>query len=109
MAARREARRVRRGEGYERGVAKRCYRARKSEAPGVYSRVAVQARIDFYGGRCWICSATAYAMDHVKPLAQGGSNWPANLRPICTALQRSQEREVASGRAMASVAADDGA
>jgi 5-methylcytosine-specific restriction endonuclease McrA len=48
-------------------------------------------------------------MDHVKPLAQGGSNWPANLRPICTALQRSQEREVASGRAMASVAADDGA
>jgi hypothetical protein len=21
--------------------------------------------------------------DHVKPLARGGSNWPANLRPAC--------------------------
>jgi hypothetical protein len=54
-------------------------------AAGRATREAIQARLDFYGGLCWICrTAPAQAMDHVKPLAAGGSNWPANLRPACT-------------------------
>lgn len=67
-------------------VAEAAARAlRKRQAAGHASRQQIQARIDFYGGLCWICrAAPARAMDHVKPLACGGSNWPANLRPACT-------------------------
>jgi HNH endonuclease len=36
-----------------------------------------------WGGRCWMCGGQATATDHVKALVCGGSNWPANLRPIC--------------------------
>jgi 5-methylcytosine-specific restriction endonuclease McrA len=54
-------------------------------AAGWASRAAIQARIDFYGGLCWICRAAPYeAIDHVKPISRGGSKWPANLRPACT-------------------------
>lgn len=61
-----------------------AYRARKRDAPGKASIEAIAARIAFYGGRCWICrSDDAREVDHVKPLTKGGSNWPANLRPIC--------------------------
>ena len=31
-----------------------------------------------------MCGTEATAIDHVKPIARGGSNWPANLRPACT-------------------------
>ena len=44
----------------------------------------LQARIDYYGGRCWMCRAPWTCIDHVKPLSAGGCNWPANLRPACT-------------------------
>lgn len=42
------------------------------------------AKFDYYGGLCWICGDNASAMDHVKPLAAGGSHILANLRPACT-------------------------
>ena len=62
------------------------HRARKHQAAGYdYTTTAlVQARINFYGGLCYLCGKPAEAIDHVKPLARGGSHWPANLRPICT-------------------------
>lgn len=53
-------------------------------AEGHATKTQRQARIDFYGGLCWICRAPYQAVDHVKPIAKGGSKWPANLRPICT-------------------------
>ncbi len=66
------------------------YRARKLGAVGTCTHEQLQARIDFYGGLCWVCLALKVtepkvyeAIDHVIPLAKGGSNWPANLRPIC--------------------------
>lgn len=53
-------------------------------ADGFATRAQIKARVAFYGGLCWICRAVPYqAIDHVKPLARGGSNWPANLRPAC--------------------------
>ncbi|WP_161387544.1 HNH endonuclease signature motif containing protein [Enterococcus hirae] len=58
-------------------------RARKRSAAGVATLVQVRARVAYYGGRCWMCSAPWEQIDHVKPLAKGGSNWPANLRPVC--------------------------
>jgi 5-methylcytosine-specific restriction endonuclease McrA len=41
------------------------------------------ARIDYYGKLCYICKKSYGAIDHVIPLSKGGTNWPANLRPIC--------------------------
>lgn len=59
--------------------------ARLRAAAGAASKEQVDARMAFYGGVCWICrEATADCVDHVKPIAKGGSKWPANLRPACT-------------------------
>lgn len=62
--------------------------ARKLAASGTCSAEQLQARINYYGGCCYVCllegKHTPYeAIDHVIPLSKGGSNWPSNLRPIC--------------------------
>lgn len=71
-----------------RRLCERTYKAtrafRRKISGGKASRQGIQARIDLWGGLCWICRKPANALDHVKPIAKGGSNWPANLRPICT-------------------------
>jgi len=60
-------------------------RERARRAPGRATPAQIEARVEFYGRRCWICKVGPYAaLDHVKPLSKGGSNWPANLRPACT-------------------------
>jgi len=58
-------------------------RARKNGAAGQATAEQRAARWEVFGGKCYICGAPAEAIDHVVPLARGGSNWPANLRPIC--------------------------
>lgn len=58
-------------------------RARLWDAPGDATAAQIAARIEYYGGRCWMCGAPWEHIDHVKPLSKGGSNWPANLRPAC--------------------------
>jgi len=68
-------------EKYRANGAKR--RARKNGADGQATAEQIAARWDYYGGQCYICGAPADATDHVIPLDKGGSNWPANLRPIC--------------------------
>lgn len=59
-------------------------RAALADAPGACSPEQLQARWDYYGGKCWMCGGMAEAIDHVIAIALGGSNWPANLRPACT-------------------------
>jgi 5-methylcytosine-specific restriction endonuclease McrA len=58
-------------------------RAREANAHGETTPEQLQSRIDYYGGCCWVCSKPYEAIDHVIPLTRGGTNWPANLRPIC--------------------------
>jgi len=58
-------------------------RARITGASGHVTVEQIQARWDYYGNKCYICGKDAEATDHVIPLSKGGSNWPANLRPIC--------------------------
>lgn len=65
-------------------------RALEATALGDVDATALQARIDYYGGRCWMCRAPWQCIDHVKPLSRGGSNWPANLRPACTSCNASK-------------------
>jgi hypothetical protein len=54
-----------------------------NDAPGEWTTERVRARMAYWGWRCYICGGEFEAVDHVKPLRRGGSNWPANLRPIC--------------------------
>ena len=57
--------------------------AREKAAAGHATDEQLAARWAFYGGKCWMCGTPAAHMDHVKPLARGGSKWPANQRPAC--------------------------
>jgi 5-methylcytosine-specific restriction endonuclease McrA len=63
---------------------------RKRTAVGSCSQEQWEARIDFYGHRCYLCGCDWDALpkgqkhqEHVIPISRGGSNWPANLRPAC--------------------------
>lgn len=58
-------------------------RAREKGALGHATERQIQARVDFYGGRCWMCGNPWQHIDHVIALSAGGSHWPANLRPAC--------------------------
>lgn len=57
-------------------------RAKAMASSGV-SVDQIQARISYYGGRCWMCGDAATTIDHVKPLAKGGLHLASNLRPAC--------------------------
>ena len=59
-------------------------RAREQGATGATTPKQLEARIEYYGRLCYLCHKPYQAIDHVIPLAKGGTNWPANLRPICT-------------------------
>jgi 5-methylcytosine-specific restriction endonuclease McrA len=75
------------------------HRRRALNSKGTYTETQLQARINFYGRRCYLCGCDWNALptktnvssgefwktiDHVIPLSRGGSNWPANLRPACS-------------------------
>lgn len=65
-------------------------RALTLNAAGRVTQSQIKARWDYYGNKCWMCGAPATDTDHVKPLARGGCNWPANLRPACRRCNRSK-------------------
>lgn len=75
---------------YQQRVSKPRRKALEAAALGDVDATRLQARIDFYGGRCWMCRAPWQCIDHVKPLSVGGTNWPANLRPACTSCNASK-------------------
>lgn len=52
----------------------------------------IAGRWQVWGGRCYVCRRPAVEIDHVKPLAVGGPNLPANIRPICLLCHRRKTR-----------------
>lgn len=68
----------------------KAMKARRAQAPGTATVEQLQARWDFYGGRCYLCGDPAVEWDHVLPLARGGSDWPSNQRPSCGPCNRSK-------------------
>jgi 5-methylcytosine-specific restriction endonuclease McrA len=71
--------------------------ARKRDAAGFFTKEQLIARIEFYGGLCYLCGCDWYALpkvnqtiDHVIPLNGGGSQWSANLRPACRSCNSSK-------------------
>jgi 5-methylcytosine-specific restriction endonuclease McrA len=72
-------------------------RARKLEAPGSCSAEQLAARFAYYGDRCAYCGAKGELhADHVIPLSQGGSEWPANFRPACEPCNKSKAGKLLS-------------
>jgi len=54
---------------------------------GAATYMAVWARFEYYGWKCWICKTEltpeTVTRDHVKPVSAGGLHVPANIRPAC--------------------------
>lgn len=69
----------------ERHAAKQRMRSKRVAelTPYEFEHDKVVERLAFWGDKCWMCGGTANSVDHVKPLAAGGLNIPANLRPAC--------------------------
>lgn len=68
------------------------YRALEMGAAGKSTVEQIAARVAYYGWLCWLCRGpwVGKHVDHVIPLSKGGSNWPANLRPICRSCNTSK-------------------
>lgn len=60
-------------------------RSRIANAGGHATAQQIAARVEFFGARCSYCGGAYEALDHAIPVARGGTNWPANLRPSCNA------------------------
>lgn len=65
-------------------------REREKAAVGFATADQVAARVSFFGSVCVYCGAPWEHIDHVIPIARGGSKWPANLRPACGRCNRSK-------------------
>jgi 5-methylcytosine-specific restriction endonuclease McrA len=64
----------------------RVKKARRRGAPGKHTAADIQAIGDRQRWRCAWCSTPCrddYHVDHIVPLARGGTNWPDNLCISC--------------------------
>jgi 5-methylcytosine-specific restriction endonuclease McrA len=79
----------------ERQVAyERNRRARKSGNGGTHTTEDIQAQYDRQKGKCFYCGKKVgkkYHVDHVVPLAKGGSNGPENLVVSCPWCNQSKK------------------
>lgn len=72
----------------ERGViCEATRRARKKGAGGIHTAADRKAILEKQSHRCAYCRAdlrkVGRHLDHIQPLALGGSNWPENLQYLC--------------------------
>ena len=59
-------------------------RARKLNAEGTFTKDDIVRLFDSQGGKCKQCDSTErLEVDHIIPLAKGGSNWPSKLQILC--------------------------
>ena len=48
-----------------------------------FTLVQLEAKLAYWGGKCWMCGDPFEHWDHVKPIAKGGLHILSNLRPAC--------------------------
>ena len=72
-------------------------RARKRNADGKHTAADIRAIFDKQQGLCANCQtklfksgSKKYHIDHIMPLALGGSNWPENLQCLCPSCNLSK-------------------
>jgi 5-methylcytosine-specific restriction endonuclease McrA len=68
-------------------------RARKKNAPGRFKRADIKRMLKEQNGICVTCPADislTYQVDHIVPLARGGTNWPDNLQLLCGPCNQSK-------------------
>jgi hypothetical protein len=65
---------------------------RQFKCRGMATIDQLEARIAYFGGRCWICGAPWECLDHVKPVSAGGPDLPANFRPACTSCNSTKRK-----------------
>jgi len=66
-------------------------RALKQQSGGVFSKTDVDKLYSLQNGRCAVCKvnlANRFDVDHVIPLARGGSNGPENIQLLCPRFNR---------------------
>jgi 5-methylcytosine-specific restriction endonuclease McrA len=71
----------------------RTRKAAKKNAEGKHTAEDVRAIYDSQGGLCVYCEvdlSEGYHVDHIMPLALGGSNWPDNLQCLCPTCNMSK-------------------
>lgn len=69
-------------------------RFRKLQAEGTHTAEDVQEQYKRQKGRCFWCGekvGDTYHVDHIVPLARGGSNWPENLVIACASCNCSRQ------------------
>ena len=64
----------------------RTRKARKRNAEGRHTDKDIKRILKLQRHKCaWckICIRVEYHVDHIMPLARGGSNWPSNIQCLC--------------------------
>jgi len=73
-------------------------RARERGSSGTFTRAEWQALVTQYGRRCLMCKRQepdiTLTVDHIVPLAQGGSNDITNLQPLCSTCNKSKGAKI---------------
>jgi len=76
---------------------RRNRRARKLKAQGRHTFDDVRSIFQYQGGLCANCKTKLsteghekYHVDHIMPLALGGSNWPDNIQCLCPTCNMSK-------------------
>lgn len=67
------------------------YRTRKLRSGGSHTTKDVEAIYAMQNGKCAYCKTKVgekYEVDHIQPLAKGGSNFAANLQILCPTCNR---------------------
>lgn len=47
------------------------------------SQEAVEAKVEYHNGKCYICGAEWECFDHIKPISKGGPHMLSNMKPCC--------------------------
>lgn len=71
-------------------AAKQARRAKEAGCEGIHSKQDIVLIFERQSGKCAACRSPltikgklTYHVDHIKPLALGGTNWPHNLQLLC--------------------------